>query len=51
MKPVQIHRLSALVSGMLVLVPRGDAERVALLPDEALAVDLAVPRALDDVVD
>ncbi len=51
MEPVQIHRLRSFVGGMLVFIPRGDAECVALLPGEVLAVDDAVACALDDVVD
>lgn len=50
MEPVQIHGFSGPCS-VLILVPRGDAERVALFPVEALAVDLAVAATLDDVVD
>ena len=36
--PKQVHRLTG-TREMLVLVPRGDAESIPLLPDEFLTVD------------
>lgn len=50
MEPVQIHRLRPF-GGVLVLIPSGHAERVALLPLEFLIIDHGVPLTADDVVD
>ena len=51
MEPVKIYGFRSLCSGVLIFVPSRDAERVPLLPVEALAGDITMAGARDDVVD